>query len=462
MAFSCLHENTEIKSFTYSPADWGKLADRFDGMRMTMPCCDQPASMFSDELGGQYFIHSEPIAADNTTCMESSSEYQEELYAKFIISKTLHNMGWEVTAEPMVTNGAKNELLTGIYANKGSNKNVVEVMGSRAKMLDIRKKHQAHKLAGLKSVWFDITNLSRRENRYGVYPDKDLLLFDMLLTKGNVFRVFDIYIPRNKDAFYSKDPREISLTVEDFFDQMISRRLGFLTRDDGNHYLSVGLGKKACYKCDMTITTVKRVFYHEHVYGEWRDESIIGHSVREIPRTDIAVINEHFAKQYGFNPLKDVYSKTEGGEYMANSCKYCGGLVGKFFEDEEFYDMKCRNWEVVSDRVVSTKVHRGLMENEPGRWMLNIDPDAPVSYLLSGDESYDADETAFDDLSAEYIDDDLNDDEMGFKYGDADIAGINEEPAPSETEDAPADVLSFWIRTLGMRIDGGAEGEPKQ
>lgn len=434
MAFSCLHENTEVKSFTYSQAGWRELADRFDGMCMTMPCCDQPAIMFTDSYGGQYFIHDEPIDGIASPCMESSSLFPDELYAKFVISKTLHDLGWHVDAEPIIVNGAKNELQTGIYARKGDNKNVVEVLSTQERLAAIKEKSDVHKLAGFKCVWFDLTNRSYRDSHYGIHADRNLLLFELILSKGEIFRVSDVYLPaetEDEPSFFAEvaKPIEVTLTIKDFFEQLMARNISWLARDDGNHYLTVGVGKKACYKCDMTITTVKRVFYHEQVYGVWHNESVIGHSIREIPRSDITVINEHFAEKHGFNPLKDVHSKTEGGEYMANSCKHCGGLVGKFFEDEEFYDMKCRNWESVSDRVVSAKPHKGHLNNEPGRWILNIDPNAAVSYM------------PFTEVASDYDDEDYID----CYKNDGGLTLI-------ASKDEPIDVSGFWMTDLASRI----------
>ena len=67
-------------------------------MRMTMPCCDQPTIMANDNFGGQYFIHGASVDDNelsnvSDTCMESSSDLQVKLYAKFIISRTLHEAG---------------------------------------------------------------------------------------------------------------------------------------------------------------------------------------------------------------------------------------------------------------------------------------------------------------------------------------------------------------------------------
>lgn len=284
MAFTCLHENTEIKSFTFSPAEWAKLGDRFDGMRMTMPCCDQPAIMVNDNFGGQYFIHGASVDDNESsnisdTCMESSSKLQVELYAKFIISRTLHELGWQVDAEPIIINGANNELLTGVYASKDGNKNVVEVMSTQEAVLKARSGHKKHKMRGYKSVWFNLINLSNSTNHYGEHADNNLLLFDLSLTKGNIFRVFNIHIPRDKPDIFNNDPTEISLTIEDFFKQLMARNLSFL----------------AC-----------------------------------------------------------------------NDEKHCQGLVGKCFE--------------------STKLHKGLLENEPGRWILKVDSKNPVDYILSRNE----------------------------------------------------------------------------
>ena len=91
--------------------------------------------------------------------------------------------------------------------------------------------------------------------------------------------------------------------------------------------------------------------------------------------------------------------------------------------------MKCRNWESVSDRVVSAKPHKGHLNNEPGRWILNIDPNAAVSYM------------PFTEVASDYDDEDYID----CYKNDGGLTLI-------ASKDEPIDVLGFWMTDLASRI----------
>ena len=84
-----------------------------------------------------------------------------------------------------------------------------------------------------------------------------------------------------------------------------------------------------------------------------------------------------------FSPLKMMFSKTEQVEYMANSCSHCGALMGKFFEEDLYWEAVVAGKLTRSSMIESSNPYE--QRQASGRWVLHIDDNKKVPYILFDD-----------------------------------------------------------------------------
>lgn len=90
---------------------------------LTMPCCGLPAIIKTSVLGTQFFAHKSKIPVDCNGSVGESSEHQS---AKYLVSRTLYEMGWHVEVEKSGQTDAGDVWIADIFAQKGRARMAVE------------------------------------------------------------------------------------------------------------------------------------------------------------------------------------------------------------------------------------------------------------------------------------------------------------------------------------------------
>lgn len=393
MAFDCLHENTEIHSFHYSPTDWEKLKAESDGMILTMACCNQPALLMTDELGTQYFAHEiKGCALHPEQALESNTPMQRQ--ANFIIACKLYELGWKVETEQLGWADDKPVWIGGaVVASKGRAKVAVEVLWSYLPLEEVKLRQQAYKDDGVRCVWLMVAG--KEEDQHSIFDERDAL-------SGAYFHatkqlpIFSIFIDTDKSlqvlnvltASQEYDCcDEIILELDVFIEQLMTKKISFENYDDGKIYLNIKVMKRECWWCKKNTNSVVGVHHHLNTYNGY--EFISGYkTIRQIPLTEIDIINTALSADMKFNTLKFMFSKTEQEEYMANSCGFCGSLMGRFFEDEDSLCILKAGKITNSKMIESSLEYKEHRLSNTGRWVLMIDDgdENIVDYRLVDDD----------------------------------------------------------------------------
>lgn len=244
MGFFCLRENVEICSYSLSSIEWQSLIDSTHESSLTMGCCNTPAIAKTSDQGTRYFIHKDK---PSNSCIETTSESEAHLYAKYIVSKTLHELGWQVNAERFSLGSDDIDLLSGIYAHKGKAKMVAGVLWSHQPIEETLRLNELHKAAGRRCVWLlrpdggrDFsTPIPRNNAMVGDYENqqsKELPIFSLVPCQDSTLRVFGI----NKyDGEYGFN--EISLEISDFVELLFTKKIQYVVsaNNDGCWVLNI-------------------------------------------------------------------------------------------------------------------------------------------------------------------------------------------------------------------------------
>ena len=336
MAFSCVMNEEKIYSFHFSPEQWIKLKCEYKQHVFRMPCCGAKALLKTSALGTQFFAHK----TKSESCPSPALETREHLFAKYLISRTLFEMGWQVETEKKGITPQGKAWIADIYAEKGRAKMAVEVQWSPQSYEETTLRQQIYKDAGIRCVWLlrDIkdghNNALTGDYRFRT---KDIPVFTLVKTIDGAMRVHNIYQVNEKGIHLAEKFQPVSLELTTFIRHLFNGRFSFIPRNnDPNQYMSVQLINDTCWRCRRSIVIVGQVYYHQNLYGglikRWPSRTIRGISLK-----DVDFINQYFQPAFHFAKLSKRYSKTEKTDYMANSCPHCNAIMGKFFE-ENMYD----------------------------------------------------------------------------------------------------------------------------
>lgn len=370
MGFSCIKDNEVVYSFQLSTDEWINLKSEQKNHDLSMPCCGEQAILKTSALGTQFFAHK----TKSESCPASTNgESREHQFAKYLVSKTLFEMGWHVETEKVGHTPDGQEWVADIYAERGIAKMAVEIQWSPQSYIETAKRQEIYRQSGVRCVW--LLRDSKANNCNALTSDymnrtKDLPVFTLVKNKDNSMRVHNIYVIDETGTNLNSKFNAITLELTDFIRELFSKNFTFLPRQSVNErYLSLELIKDTCWKCHKETVSVGRVNYKQYVYGLLSDDvRMSNRTIREIPQEHIDIINQFFQPVYNFAKLKNRFSKTENGTYMANSCSHCDALMGKFFEENMYYEYEKTNTQTLFNPAVQS-LNESVMD--VGEWILN-------------------------------------------------------------------------------------------
>lgn len=276
MAFSCVSQNVEVFSYNLSPTEWQSLIDDASHSTLRMLCCNAPAIAKTNEHGTQFFVHRTP---HSDSCIETTTESDAHLHAKYLISKTLNEIGWKVNAERFSLGSNDIDLLSGIHASKGKAKMVAGVLWSHQPIEKTKQLNDFHKAAGRRCVWLlrpdggrDFsTPIPRHDAMVADYEDqqsKELPIFSLVPCKDGILRVFGIHKYDGEYGF-----NEISLEISDFIEQLFTKKIQYVVsaNNDGCWTLDVDEEDPVDYWYANEEDYDADEFYDEH--GNFKDVS---------------------------------------------------------------------------------------------------------------------------------------------------------------------------------------------
>lgn len=345
MAFVCLKDDKTIYSFHYALRDWITLKeDKRSSFKMS--CCNTPAILKTSKLGTQFFSHK---AKPTDTDCSSGGETAEHIHIKYLVSKTLFKCGWDVEVEKRGVSSKGEEWIADIYATKARAKIAIEVQWSPQAFIETKRRQLVYKNSGVRGLWLLRSgSMKHRDAITGdyLYKTKDVPVFSVYKNKkeaSSPYQVFNVNKEDTEEGLIYDRFEPIALDLEDFISKMVSSQIKFYPKYSRTTELFLKIIKQKCWACKRSMNSVAEVGYRNTNYGVvYEDRHHSGH-ITDYDRSTIQIINDNFSQDYGFAPLKSMYSKTAGGNFISNSCPHCGSLMGNFFTDQAFIEARYHN-----------------------------------------------------------------------------------------------------------------------
>lgn len=356
MAFACLKQGEVTYSFHYSLEEWINLKTKAKSLDLKMNCCGSPAIMKTSALGTQFFAHKSK-GSDN--CDAGNGESKEHLYAKYIVSKTLHGMGWHVELEKRGSTPDGQVWIADIYAEKGRAKMAVEIQWSPQGYVETMRRQDLYTSSGVRAVWLLKSGSSRDKNALvGDYAwrTKNMPVFTLVKAKDASMQVYGVYAP-----YTYRQLRAVSLTLERFITELFSGRLEFVKQFTNELGLSVITLDKECWQCEQGNTLVKTILKRKKVFGVWKKNPCDTINVRELSMSDMALVNARLSKAHGFKALEKRRVAGEIKGCPTNSCINCGATLGAGYEFIEDYGKDWHESDIVC-------LHKAGVQASNGEW----------------------------------------------------------------------------------------------
>ncbi len=308
-----------------------------------MACCGADAVLKTTAQGTQFFAHK----SKSSSCSVSDGESRDHQFAKYVVCRTLHELGWNVQTEKRGSTPDGRIWVADVYAEKGKTKVAVEIQWSPQSFVDTQLRQQAYQQSGVRGLWLIRDPKGKTNALTGdyAYRTRELPVFT-LAKENNAMHVYDIWVV-DKNTLKGSPYHRASFTLVDFIQAMFTKKFDFELRGPDRPEMSIEVMPQMCWKCKEDINTVGRVNYYEQAYGQWVRVPDRGLTIRQIPEVDVEIINQHFVPMWNMAPLRRRYSKTTQSMYMANSCPHCDALMGSFFEDSCYNDYDHAETETV-------------------------------------------------------------------------------------------------------------------
>lgn len=336
MAFSAIINGDRIYSFKFSDEDWIDL--KKSKSEILMPCCQGGALLKKSKLGTKFFSHKPKV-----NCGYSAPETIEHQFCKYLVAKTLHELGWMVeTEKPGITPSGK-KWIADIYAEKGDQKLCVEIQWSNQSAEDTRERHHVYLESGIKCLW--LLRLSKSQLRYNSDLSRTMKEYNSV---SNM-----LYLKKEDDSSFNIGGfKEFSLTDEgnldwDFKSLELTECLNQLFFHNTiskvypgkmKQYFRFYYAESQCWKCYQDTNIVMGIHVAIAKKGNFIDFGTINIDQVE-SKTVVNFINSH-ADRFNFGEIAQRFSRTEGREYLSNGCVHCGALQGRFFFHELAYSHK--------------------------------------------------------------------------------------------------------------------------
>lgn len=321
-----------------------------------------------DKYAAQFFTSFEDIGSnDNADTINLSKSY---VVSNFSLAITL--MGWDVE---IYRDGIKSERGCDIYAQKGTSKIAVNICFHAIDMAQIKRRQAEFKKAGIRGLWLlkpceDATcALDERMD----YNSNEAPIFHIMQNTGMTLIHGVQYF---NDGSFGDEVGFYEVPLDPFFLAyfLFRKEIAFKPQYDNDVFLQCVIQERNCFKCQNKINTIHKIVYTRRIFGQLINEDYYqACDIREVPESEIELINRSFSHEHNFNPAKPMYSKFLGASYMANSCSCCGVIMGAFFESTDFYSPVTFTNITASTLSAESCFAADEMDNGMGAWILNND-----------------------------------------------------------------------------------------
>ncbi len=305
MPIKAILDGKEIHSFTFNDREWEELKNSYKKCTLVMSCCGHGAIPKTSKLNNFHFSHK-----PKSDC-QYARESPDHLYLKFLIAKLAHKAGWSVTTEKSGQTPTGEQWIADVYCTKNNVQLIFEIQLSQQSM-DVFKERQAKYIAsGIDRVlWLHKLRKGKEFYFRDICISYDLPMFGLLQDENNNY-----YLP------------QFSVSVDQFISGVLDKKLTWHPHNNSKLQAKVIPYKEECWRCGKETNIVRGIGIHS------LDDialDFISFGSQDCKDLIHKHISNEILKSHGIGELKQRYSKTAGGFYLSNGCKYCNVLLGDF------------------------------------------------------------------------------------------------------------------------------------
>ena len=359
-------EDKNIHAFELSEPQWQELREvNARQKHLRMPCCDTSVVLKTSKLGTQFFAHQRKGPC--TTKPESA----EHLMIKSIVAKTLAQCGWDVSTEIRGQSSEGEDWVADVIASKGSSRFAVEIQWSRQAIQETYARQSRYKQSGIKALWLF---------RHDFPNDEDVPAVKVLQVQDGSFRVmfpsFEVHHYQG-GSYPGQTPHFIGL--EEFIRAVCERRFWYGVFRTGEVATANFKGAFIkCWRCEEWTNVVSEVDI-----TSTNNPSPLTINLSELGEAPLLqeLLPLDNLKQFKVGRIMNRYSKTVGGEYLANGCTHCDALQGNHF----LHDITHRLKVITTHQFTITKAVEAFLTDwedvyVEACWRLDL-PDKPVEHI---------------------------------------------------------------------------------
>ncbi|ONG37348.1 hypothetical protein BKE30_14540 [Alkanindiges hydrocarboniclasticus] len=367
MPFCCLANGKTIYSYTYSAAQWKELKASYKNHQLRMSCCPTAAIPKTNIFGTQFFAHARK--GECKTALES----KEHQFAKYIVAKTAHELGWEVSIEHRGESETHEGWVVDTLCKRGNIKIAVEIQWSPQTVEETMRRQARYKRSGIRGLWLQRMGANGGYH-YHQARSQELPLFGLRLDP-NTKQFMVAGVSQQKKGLFGKPPE---MELSDFIRRMLQRQIRWIPYPEMGFMLNISLAENQCWKCDETTRIIDTVnLATPCADGLYNLTSV---PVDKVTAPYVRLLNEpHYRMRYGYGQIKERYSKTEGKSYQSNGCVNCDALQGNWFRHHSIPLQAATDWIPIDFDY--TRINERL-----ACWLW-VEPDNPNPKLGDGQQS---------------------------------------------------------------------------
>lgn len=320
-------QDNSVQSHLLDVAQWAELK-RIHGMQkhLRMPCCQQRVVLKTSKLGTNFFAHQR--RGECTTKPESA----EHLMLKSLVATTIEQCGWSVETEVRGQTDQSEDWIADVFATRGRAQIAVEIQWSRQMDADTYARQARYQRSGVRGLWLF---------KQADFP-VDAAVPAMRVTQDENGQ-FGVTVSSCEsvieDGFTHQVSAPIRLSVPDFIRHAFNGDLWFgLYRENSTITATFCGAFVKCWKCGGWTNVVAKVQISSadihHVLN------IPLHELQDMPFLMAQLPLSSGVRDRKIGKITKRYSKTEGGDYLANGCVNCNALQGKFFLQDVYHRLK--------------------------------------------------------------------------------------------------------------------------
>lgn len=331
MGFKCVLNEKHIYSFSFTDEEWYALKADYRNQGLKISCCSTDCVPKENQLGTRFFAHKK-LSDCPFSEISVSKEHQ---YLKYIISRSLVQMGWHVEHDKAGTTPTGSTWIADIYAEKNNSRFIFEIQWDDGPAEAALAKYHMFRESGIKAAWFMrispskgfpyITYKAMNEIKVPAFPFK-------YEKKEKQFQITNLSKP-DEGSNYNYNYE--SLEVCSFIQKLFSGEIHILGNPKSSYLLTLNMTSQRCWNCHRETSLAHKAVFSIKPKSE--PVQLLQCNIADLPPEIIDLINGmELREKYRFGEIMARPDERNLKPGLSNGCFYCDAIQTNFYNIAQF------------------------------------------------------------------------------------------------------------------------------